>query len=227
MGETEEFVIGAMVVCTDGVGGELRRVVVDPVARAVTHLVVEPEHRSGLGRLVPIELVEGSTPSKVSLSCKVSELDKLDLAEQTHFLPASSYAGYGPGQALLWPYYGLGGGMGTGNMGVEMGLGMGNMSEPVVTDSLPAGEVAVRRGDQVHATDGAIGHVQGLVIDPKNHQVTHVLLQKGHLWGKKQVAIPIKAVRAVDGGIQLSITKQQVQDLPAVDLEVPESIGLT
>jgi hypothetical protein len=35
-----------------------RMVVVDPVAGEVTHLVVEPEHRQGLGRLVPLALVE-------------------------------------------------------------------------------------------------------------------------------------------------------------------------
>jgi hypothetical protein len=53
------------------------------------------------------------------------------------------------------------------------------------------GEVEIRRGDHVHASDGDIGRVHGLVIDPRNHRVTHVLLQEGDLWGRKQVAIPI------------------------------------
>ena len=61
----------------------------------------------------------------------------------------------------------------------------------------------VRRGEHVHATDGHIGKVQGLVIDPKSHRVTHVLLQEGHLWGRKEVAIPISAVRGVGDGIRL------------------------
>ena len=74
----------------------------------------------------------------------------------------------------------------------------------------------VRRGEHVHATDGAIGRVQGLVIDPRDRHVTHVLLQEGHLWGRREVAIPISAVTNVEDGIQLSITKQDVQDLPPV-----------
>jgi sporulation protein YlmC with PRC-barrel domain len=81
------------------------------------------------------------------------------------------------------------------------------------------GEVAVRRGDHVHATDGRIGLVQGLVIDPADHHVTHVLLQEGHLWGRKEVAIPISAVTRVDDGIRLNISKQDVQDLPPVAID--------
>ena len=74
---------------------------------------------------------------------------------------------------------------------------------------------------RVHATDGDIGHVQGLVIDPRSHHVTHVLLQEGHLWGRKEVSIPISAVTRVDDGIRLSITKQDVADLPPVDIGHP------
>jgi sporulation protein YlmC with PRC-barrel domain len=81
--------------------------------------------------------------------------------------------------------------------------------------------VAVRRGDQVHASDGDIGRVQGLVIDPRNHQVTHVLLKEGHVWGRKEVAIPIGAVTGVEDGIRLNITMQEVQNLPPVDVDHP------
>ena len=80
----------------------------------------------------------------------------------------------------------------------------------------------MRRGEHVHATDGDIGQVHGLVIDPRNHHVTHVLLQEGHLWGRKEVAILIGAVTGVDDGIRLSITKHEVQDLPPVDIDHPD-----
>jgi hypothetical protein len=49
--------------------------------------------------------------------------------------------------------------------------------------------------------------------------VTHVLLQEGHLRGRKEVAIPISAVTRVDDGIWLNITKQQVKDLPPADID--------
>ena len=203
---TMPFTIGVEAHCTDGICGEVSRVVVDPVAGTVTHLVVEPKHRQGLGRLVPLELIDTST-DEIRLNCTLAEFDKLDLAEETQFLPGGNgWSGYGPDEVISWPYYGLYG---------------SNITLPVIHDSVPAGEVAIRRGEQVHATDGEIGRVQGLVIDPRDHRVTHVLLQEGHLWDRKEVAIPIKAVTGVEDGIRLSITKQEVQDLPPVDLDHP------
>src|SRR5208282_4376779 len=61
----------------------------------------------------------------------------------------------------------------------------------ITCDRMPPGEVEVRRGDHVLATDGAIGHVKGLVVDPDDHHVTHVLLDEGHLWAHRRVTIPI------------------------------------
>jgi sporulation protein YlmC with PRC-barrel domain len=214
MSETTEFTIGSEVACSDGVCGELARVVVDPVARALTHLVVDPKSRRGTGRLVPIGLVE-STAEEIRLRCAMSEFEALEDAEETRFLPgASGQWGYGQSQMLSQPYYGL------GMVGVGMGMDAG--PQAVTYDRVPVGEVEVRRGEHVHATDGPIGQVQGLVIDPSDHHVTHVLLDEGHLWGKKRVAIPISAVKDVKDGVRLNLTKDQVRDLPPVDLDHPE-----
>ena len=217
MDRTTPIMIGAGARCTDGVCGEVTRVVVDPVAHAVTHLVVEPTGRQGLGRLVPLDLVD-ATDGEIRLRCTLAEFDSLDSAEDTQFVPGTrGYAAYGPDQVLSWPYSSL-----TGTAGVE-GDTVTGVSETVTYDAVPLGEVAVRRGDHVHATDGAIGQVEGLVIDPRNHHVTHVLLQEGHLWGRKEVAIPISAVTEADDGIGLSLTKDQVRDLPPVDIHSPAS----
>jgi hypothetical protein len=42
----------------------------------------------------------------------------------------------------------------------------------------------VRSGEHVHAADGNIRQIQGLVIDSGSHQVTHVLPQEGHVLGR-------------------------------------------
>ena len=210
MSETTEFTIGSDVSCSDGACGELRRVVVDPIARALTHLVVDAKHRQGMGHLVPVDLVS-SAGAEIHLRCTVAQFEALDDAEETQFLPgASGQWGYGQGQMLSHPYYGLG----MGGMGMGMGVG----PQPIIFDRVPVGEVEVRRGEHVQATDGPIGKVQGLVVDPSDHHVTHVLLDEGHLWGKKRVAIPIGAVSGVDDGVKLNLTKDEVRDLPEVDL---------
>ncbi|MEO8967338.1 MAG: PRC-barrel domain-containing protein [Solirubrobacteraceae bacterium] len=217
--ESARFSIGTEVFASDGTCGELIRVIIDPVARALTHLVVAPKHHETLGRLVPVELVE-SDGDQIRLSCTEAQFHELDDAEDIQVLPASSDVwGYRSGQAFSWPYYGLGmgGGIGPGGMGAS-GMGLQKPSQPVATDRVPVGEVQVRRGDDVHASDGWIGSVQGLVIDPGDHHVTHVLLQEGHLWGRKQVAIPIGATSRMEIGIRVKLTKQQVHDLPPVVL---------
>jgi hypothetical protein len=208
MAEALQFTIGAKVNCSDGECGEVIRLVVNPLLREVTHIVVEPKHREGIGRLVPLTLVATSSTDTVALACTLAEFEALDFAEETHFLPGSGLEpDYMPTEVLVLPYY---------------GLGPGNVTPPVTTDSLPLGEVAVRRDEIVHASDGEIGRIAGLVIEPANHHVTHVLLQEGHFWGRKEVAIPISAVSAIEeGGLLLSLTKQQVEDLPAVDVHHP------
>jgi len=212
------FSIGAEVLTGDDeVCGELSRVIIDPVAQALTHLVVVPKHQGGLGRMVPVDLVEAGG-DQIRLRCTTAQFGELDGAQDVQVLPASSNVwGYGSGQALAWPYYGLGmgGGMGAGGIG---GMDLGGGPQPILTDRIPLGEVEVCRGDQVHASDGWIGSVQGLVIDPQDHHVTHVLLQEGHLWGRKQVAIPIGAASRVEDEIRVKLTKEQVHDLPPVSL---------
>jgi sporulation protein YlmC with PRC-barrel domain len=200
---TERFMIGAGASCTDGPCGTLSRVVVDPVARAVTHLVVQPDHEPGAARLVPLGMVDPAAAG-IQLRCTQAEFSRLNPAEETQFLEESiDFPGYGPEQTVFWPYYGY-----RGARGLE-----------VMQDVVPLGEIEVVRGEQVHAADGDIGRVQGLVIDPDSHHVTHVLLQEGHLWGRKDVAIPISAVTKLDDRIQLSLTKQQVEDLPPVSID--------
>lgn len=225
MADTVQFTIGAKASCSDGTCGEVTRVIVDPVAEAVTHLVVEPEHRLGLGRLVPLSLID-ATSGQVRLRCTRAEFEKLEPAEETRFIPGTSgYAGYGPGQVGYWPYYGLGASgpdMGGGGMSGGLdGIGGGNITQTLTSDTVPQGEVDVRRGDQVQATDGDIGRVQGLVIDRGSRHVTHVLLQEGHLWGRREVAIPVSAVASTSDGIRLRISKQEVRDLPPVDVDHP------
>lgn len=212
MTDEMQFRIGTEARCSDGSCGTVVRVVINPVARTVTHLVVEPKHHKQIDRLVPLALVD-VTRREVRLHCTLAEFDKLEAAESTQFLPrGDGYGGDGAGRVTTWPYYSVGAG---GLSGVAMS-GFGNEDdERITSEKLPAGEVAVWRGERVHATDGDIGQVEGVVVGAGDHKVTHVVLEEGHLWGRKEVAIPVSAVERVDGSIRLTITKEQVQHLPA------------
>jgi sporulation protein YlmC with PRC-barrel domain len=204
---TEQFAIGAEVSCTDGACGKLSRVVVDPVARVVTHLIVEPRRGHEPARLVPLGLVD-SAAGEIRVNCTSAEFDSLDPAEQTRFIEGGmDVPNYRTTDVVSWPYYSY--------RGARGGL--------ATSDTIPVGEVEIQRGEHVQATDGHIGQVEGLVVDPGSHRVTHVLLQEGHLWGRKDVAIPIGTVTRVAGRIEVGLSKQQVQDLPPVDIDRPQS----
>jgi sporulation protein YlmC with PRC-barrel domain len=191
-----EFRLGTRALCSDGACGEVRRAVLDANARTVTHLVIEHKHRPGSGRLVPVDLVD-TAGADIRLRCTLAEFDRLDPAEEVDIVQDGGV------------------GLVIGDSGSSMDVG--HRTPTVVTDNVPPGEAEVARHQSVHALDGEIGKVDGFVVDPDDRKVTHVLLQEGHLWGRKKVAIPISAVTAVDEGIRLNLTKQQVEDLPPLD----------
>jgi sporulation protein YlmC with PRC-barrel domain len=207
-----QFVIGDNVRCDGRSCGVISRMIVDPVAETVTHLVIDPRHGKKHGRIVPLDIVE-STPHGVELQCSLAAFDGLRAAEETEFLRPED--GYTSEQALIWPYYSHA----TGASGAAAGLGSEKVFRAVTHDKVPLGEVAVRRGDPVHATDGDIGSVQGLVLDQASHEVTHVLLREGHLWGRREVSIPIRAVTATDTVVQVNLTRTEIGNLPSVDID--------
>jgi sporulation protein YlmC with PRC-barrel domain len=207
-----EFTIGTDASCSDGPCGKLTRLIVDPETQAVTHLVIGPEHRGGR-RLVPIGLVD-DTAGVITIRRTKAEFDELESAEEEDQLPGDG--GY---DRVYNPALGT-----LGGSARFPGLAMASIrpsdGETFAThDAVPLGEVDVRRGEPVYATDGEIGKIQGLVIDPGSHHVTHVLLEEGHLWGRKEVAIPVGSITRIDDVIRLTIDKQQVQDLPPVDID--------
>ena len=193
MDEETEFAMGAVANCVDGPGGKVSRVIIDPATERVTHLVIQPKYQLGVGRLVPLDLVD-TTAGDIRLRCTVEEFGSLEPAQETELIDDVT------------------GGMGLGGL-----TGPGGVASPmpvILQDVVPLGEADVERGDPVHALDGEIGRVQGLLVDPDDHRVTHVLLEEGHLWGRRKVSIPVSAVTGVENGIWLRLTTKQVEDLP-------------
>jgi sporulation protein YlmC with PRC-barrel domain len=215
MAKTMPFRIGADASCTDGACGQVSRIIVNPVAREVTYLVVDPKHRNGPGRLVPADLVDAPT-GQIRLRRTLAEFQTLRPAQETEVVPDLDPTGHPPpgeqtryrlAGGIVWPV----------RVPAEP-----EAPQEVTVDSVPFGEVEVHRGLTVLAADGEIGHVQGLVVESGSHYVSHVLLQKGHMLGHKEVAIPIGAVTKIGTLlIQLTLTRHQVKDLPPVDIDHP------
>ena len=219
MAQTMTFRIGADASCTDGACGQVSRIIVNPVTREVTHLAVDPKHQYGPGRLVPVDLVDATT-GQIRLRCPLAEFQTLRPAQETEGGTDLDPTGHGhPDNApnkMNWVVVG-------GSVIMQPGgRGEPEAQQQVTVDYVPEGEVEVHRELTVCATDGDIGQVQGLVVERGGHHVTHVLLQEGHMRGRKEVAIPIGAVTKIGTLlIHLSLTRHQVKDLPPVNIDHP------
>jgi hypothetical protein len=196
--------IGAAAACTDGFPGELKGLVVEPRARAVTHLVIEPEHAQGLARLVPLDHADAAA-EPIRLGYTEAEFKDLAPAEETlaEFVP-----GYeGPVQLLP-----AGEGWRPADGPVAAGETIPQIREMETIPLVPETEVEESRGDQVRATDGPLGQLHGLRVNPENGEVLSVLVKR-HSWGHAELAIPIGQVSGFEAGVQLSITKREAKDL--------------
>jgi sporulation protein YlmC with PRC-barrel domain len=113
---------------------------------------------------------------------------------------------------FLLPYYGYGG-LGPEPMDYE-----GNIA--VRYDRVPKGEVEIQRASTVVSADGTrLGHVDGFLVDDQDDHITHVVLERGHLWGKREVTIPIGAVKSVKTeSVALNLTKDEVGALESVQV---------
>ena len=74
------------------------------------------------------------------------------------------------------------------------------------------GGTVVHTGEQVFATDGHVGHVGNLLEDHETGKLSYLILEKGHLWGKKDISLPFSTVeRFEENTVYLNIDKQEVE----------------
>jgi len=213
--------LGSPVNCTDGPFGELADVVIDPTKRRVTHLVIAPHGDHGKARLVPIELAsEPDESAGISLGCSLEEAGKLEHVEEYAYIRLGESPDLEPGwdigieSVLAQPYYGYGYGAG---IGYEPAPAEYDPHVSVTYDRVPKGEVEVRRASEVNSSDGhRLGKVDGFLVDDDD-AITHFVLERGHLWGRKEVTIPINAVASVHtDAVSLTLSKDEVGELPSV-----------
>jgi sporulation protein YlmC with PRC-barrel domain len=191
------------VVCADGAFGELADVVIDPSTRRVTHLVVQLRDRHDTARLVPIDRARARAAHKdptVSLDCSVAEVSGLKTLETTAYLPLGQRPVDDPDSDIgievsfeLPPAQSLG----VNALGSGIGPMDGDPHVTVTYDRIPKGTVEIRRASEVRSSDGHhAGHVVGLVLDEQD-QIAQLVLEHGHLWGKREIAIPIGSIARI------------------------------
>lgn len=194
--------VNAKVSCTDGHAGTSTYIVMNPVNQEVTHIVVQEFiHGRSAERMVPLVFVANTTPDSIDLNINKDELTQLPQFIEDFYIqnvPTATDA-----HVYLEPF--------VTPLDIEV--------TTVIDENVLAEGIVVRRGMSIEATDGFVGKVRELIIDPTSHKVTHVLLHKGHLWGAKDIMIPLANVERVDAdSIFLDVDKTAVKNLPPFDI---------
>jgi sporulation protein YlmC with PRC-barrel domain len=211
--------LGSPVRCADGSAGELADIVIDPRTRQVTYLVVEPHDRHDLARLVPADRARAAPEQdgSIVLDCTVAEIGELEPLRRMAYLRVGEQPEEDPDSDVgiedisVAPSYqsfgfdSLGGGIEPIGYDPHVALSY---------DRIPKGNVEVRRESAVTSSEGRhLGHVLGVVVDPQD-QIAQLVLEHGHLWGKREIAIPLAAVARIQTDeVMLGLSSDQVGEL--------------
>jgi uncharacterized membrane protein/sporulation protein YlmC with PRC-barrel domain len=201
-----EISINAKVECVDGPCGQVITLIVDRATRKVTHLVIEDETLpyKPYQRMVPIDQLAEATRDLVRLRCKRDDVAEMEPFIQTHYIKKTELS-----------YSVLQGGGGPPADASEVGVSYSKFDE----EKIPEGAVAIKPGTRVAATDGHVGVVGDLVVDPESGEVTHFGLQTGGAKGKAEISLPLTAIDHVAGDtVYLKLSEEAIAQLPAIPL---------
>jgi len=197
--------VNAEVKCADGPAGHSTSVILNPITRRVTHIVVKQTGFLGTERLVPVDLVTESTPDEIQLRCTLEELAEMESFIDVHFIPADyPYMDYGAEEHMFWPY----------------AYAEEDATNPIETERIPPGELVIHRGAHVEAKDGHVGKVDEFLVDLSDGHITHLVLREGHLWGQKDVTIPVSEIQRIeDDTVYLKLDTHSVEKLPGIPVK--------
>jgi uncharacterized membrane protein/sporulation protein YlmC with PRC-barrel domain len=199
-----EINIDAAIQCSDGPCGRCENLIVERGTARITHLVLHDEtlpHKP-YQRIVPVDRVAQADRETIQLDCTRDDVARMEPFIQTHYIAQTQLA-----------YQLLPGGGVPGVHGPLEGFSYSTNDEEMI----PEGALALRPDIDVQATDGRVGTIGELVVDPQTAQITHFVLRAGHSWGKKEVTLPVTAVDRVAGDVvYLKLDRQAIGQLPAI-----------
>ena len=202
----------AEVMCSDGLIGRCTHVIVNPVTKLVTHLVVKSFMPPSNEIMVPVEQVEKTDPHLITLKCSRGDLKKMRpfLSEEYIQVKMPEFEKRWNEGYLFWPIV----------LPVERELDEVDTNVAIENENTPLGESAIHRGAKVEATDGPLGQIDELLINSTNMQVTHLIMRERHILKNREVAIPVSQIDHVnEDEVYLKIDKKSVEELPTVPVQ--------
>jgi sporulation protein YlmC with PRC-barrel domain len=242
--DMEGYSIGA----TDGAIGEVRDFYFDDESWVIRYLVVETDEWHANKRVLISPLLLGRpdwSNKKLPASITQSQvrgspdIDTDKPVSRQHEMGYLGYYGYGN----YWGGGGLWGGglypdMLQGGLVVQrdgasakseaseskrkVGMRRDGRTDGHEDPHLRSGNAVMRY--YVHASDGDIGHVQGILIDERSWAIHYVVVNTSNWWLGHQVLIAPQWIDHIDWAeskLVLDLTRQSVKDAPLYDPNVP------
>ncbi|MFZ1757432.1 MAG: hypothetical protein WBO46_03965 [Caldilineaceae bacterium] len=208
-----EYPLKVDITATDGICGRSMALIINPINAEVTHLVVQVNRLLDKEVLVPTGWIASSDADHIRLNHTAEQVMQCTPFNESHYIGPEdpSYLlpdAYAEEEAMLWPY--------------ASAMRVGNQANGLYLkeEAIPHGELAVHRGAHVAATDGRVGQVDEFLVEPEKHHITHLILRRNHLWGARDVTIPLSAIDHIaDDTVYLSLTKKAVAGLPEVRIQ--------
>lgn len=199
------------VYCSDGLGGRSSQVIVNPTSKQVTHVVVREKQAPHTEYIVPIDQVMDSTPDMIKLSCTRAGLATLD-----PFIHIDTIQNDAESMGYPTEEYGQAGNSALGYATFAHDPGE-RFTVTVKTEAVPDGEISLTSGAHIHTSNGRqVGQLDGFLTDPNTGQITHLILRKGHVWGQKDVTIPVAQIDHIgEDSVYLKLDKLSISALPA------------
>ncbi len=226
--DLEGFAIGA----TDGVIGHVKDLYFDDEAWTVRYFVVEAGSWLSSRKVLISPLAAGKPSASekilpISLTReKVKNSPDIDTDKPVSRQHETDYLGY-YGYPIYWGAVGFwGAGVYPGAVLPSRGYdsppdSADSSTAPVESESYADSHLRSCKtvsGYNVHASDGDIGHVQGVLIDDETWAVRYLVVDTSNWWlGHKVIIAPqwIDNVNWFDATVSINLTRQSVKDSPA------------
>jgi sporulation protein YlmC with PRC-barrel domain len=175
-----EIPTDANVRLADGPCGRATHVIINLHTQQVTHLAIRTAGTPRYECLVPARLILDTAPNLIRLGCTREDLKRMLPFTEVEWVPDA------PGRCgplldgclmrtmLLRPNFRL-----------------------VRRMLVPPGEIAMYRGSRVETTDGRVGRLEKLLVDPADRRIIRLVLRTGPLWVQKMVIVPLRRIARI------------------------------
>ena len=176
--------------------GRTTSILINRQTQRVTHLVVKEVPASRVERLVPIEAVKKTSPAAVHLRCSRDEFSRMEpfveIDSRTEMIPDYENAA---GVAWMTPY-----------------VPLRQVRIETRSKKIPCGDVALQHGVRVQASDGSMGIVTGLRVEPASKRVKRLVVEPSLPLAHEQIVVPITLIeRAEENIIFLRLDKHSLK----------------